>query len=369
MHLLGEDFEDEMRDGESKKSVAATFAITFEQIRKSDPRAADILSMMSILDIHAIPTSLLTLDEDVISTEALRTLEAFSVIVRASQQEQEDQCFYIHPLVRLAMHKWLSVNRELKLWVRKAIIYMSEQFPEGRFENLDICRAYLPHALVVLSSDEILHDDSLDEIIQPLQEASREVYLALAALQLNISRHYETIGDFQSAAPMAQASLASRETMLGKTHPDTLASMHRLASALQCQGKFDEAEKMGWQTLRLREKMLSTEHSDILASMHSLTLVLTSQGKFDEAKKMGWQTLRLREKMLSTEHPDILASMDYLTLVLGKQGKLDEAEKMGRQTRSLQEKVLSTEHPDTLDTVLTLTWVCRPIFSASSNFP
>lgn len=119
MQLLSDDFENEIRDKDIKNPVAATFAISFQQIRKCDSRAADVLSMMSMLDAQAIPTSLLDIDEDVLSTKALGTLQAFSLITKTSQQDQKDQFFDIHRLVRLAMRNWLSINRELNVWIRK----------------------------------------------------------------------------------------------------------------------------------------------------------------------------------------------------------------------------------------------------------
>ena len=104
IRFLSENFEDDIRDKESKNPVTASFAISFEQIRRSDPPATNILSFMSMLDAQAIPISLLPLDEDIASIKALGTLQTFSLITKASEQEQEDQLFDMHRLVRLVMH-------------------------------------------------------------------------------------------------------------------------------------------------------------------------------------------------------------------------------------------------------------------------
>lgn len=396
IQLLSEEFEDEMRDKDTRNPVAATFAISFAQIRKSDSRAAELLSMMSMLDAQAIPTSLLPLDEGISSTKAIGMLQAFSLVTKASQNEEEDHFFDIHRLVRLAMRNWLSINLELKLWVRKAITNLGEQFPQGIFENRKISRTYLPHALVVLSSEQILRDPSVGEIIQPSQQALKDAKLSLAALQFNLSSYYNAMHDYNSSAPIAQASLASRETVLGNEHPDTIYSMQNLAWVLNGQGKhdeaeklnrqalslgrrtlgtndslvlhsmldltwilknqnkFDEAEKLGRQTLALSIQALGREDSGTLESMHNLAAVFESQGKYDQAEKIIRQTLVLSDKVLGTEHSATLSTMNNLGLVLKLQGRYDEAEKMNRHTLILKEKVVGMEHPDTLMTMINL---------------
>jgi hypothetical protein len=62
--------------------------------------------------------------------------------------------------------------------------------------------------------------------------------------------------------------------MLGKDHPNTLASMTNLASSLSEQGKYVEAESMFRQTLQLRETVLGKDHLNTLASMMNLAASL-----------------------------------------------------------------------------------------------
>ncbi|KAI4145941.1 MAG: hypothetical protein LQ340_006105 [Diploschistes diacapsis] len=352
--LLSKEFEDDIRDRDIKNPISATFAISFEHIEKSDPRAADILSIMSMLDTQAIPTSLLPLDEDILSTEALGTLQAFSLITKASQQEQEDQSFDMHRLVRLAMHSWLRISRELKLWARSSIAIMSKRFPEGSYENLDTCKTYLPHALIVLSSEQTLGDDELPEALHPSQEVLKETKILHAALQLRVSQHFTTMGNFQSAEPIARRSLTTRKIMLGKEHPDTLESMANLASVLEGQGKYEESERMNRQIFILKETVLGKKHPDTLMTMSNLAVVLDSQGKYEESEWMNRQTLILKETVLGKKHPNTLTTMNNLALVLDKQGKYEESERMNRQTLILQETVLGKKHPNTLTTMSNL---------------
>jgi hypothetical protein len=66
---------------------------------------------------------------------------------------------------------------------------------------------------------------------------------------------------------------------------------------------------MNRQTLALREKVLRREHPDTLTSTSNLALVLGSQGKYGDAEAMNQQTLAEREKVLELEHLDTLISV------------------------------------------------------------
>lgn len=59
IELLSEDFDDGIRDSESRNPVVTTWSVSFDYIRNWDPLAAEILSVMSMLDPQAIPESLI----------------------------------------------------------------------------------------------------------------------------------------------------------------------------------------------------------------------------------------------------------------------------------------------------------------------
>jgi tetratricopeptide (TPR) repeat protein len=88
------------------------------------------------------------------------------------------------------------------------------------------------------------------------------------------------------------------ETVLGKEHPDILASMNNLAGVLSHQGRYEQAEEIYRQVLRLWETVLGKEHPSTLASMNNLAGVLSDQGKYEQAKETHRQALRLMETVL-----------------------------------------------------------------------
>jgi tetratricopeptide (TPR) repeat protein len=76
--------------------------------------------------------------------------------------------------------------------------------------------------------------------------------------------------------------------------------MINLAESLCQQGKYAEAEAMHRQTLQLQETVLGKDHPDTLASMMNLASSLDSQGKYAEA-----EAIRQRANVIGTHRIDL----------------------------------------------------------------
>jgi tetratricopeptide (TPR) repeat protein len=375
--LLDKDEGDLRRDPDVPNAVISTWEISFNQIRRENPFAADLLSLMSALNRQGIAESFLRGDSDRLAfADALTVLCGFSLII----EESRGGCFGMHRLVQLATRKWLDAHGEMVKWNQKALMMVSKAFPAGRFENWTECIMLLPHAEAVLSCSLSDKDDLLNQALI-LHNLSWYFWLKgdywLSKLKIDqaieIRRNHLTTKDnallasidlcgtvlsdqgrYEEAERMYRQTLELREKVLGLEHPETLTSMGNLGLVLSDQGRYEEAERMQRQTLELREKVLGLEHPETLASMSNLGLVLSNQGRYVEAERMHRQTLELSEKVLGLEHPSTLASMSNLGLVLSRLGRYEEAERMQRQTLELKEKVLGLEHPETLTSMSNL---------------
>ncbi|KAH0562547.1 hypothetical protein GP486_002768 [Trichoglossum hirsutum] len=336
--LLSEDLPDHRRDrdrdrdpdGKTQNSVIRTWKVSFDQIRNQKPRAAEILSLMAVLDRQGIPKTLLRRggERGVEFTTAFGTLQAFSLITA----EKGGENLEIHRLVQMSTQRWLEYRGEMTKWQEEALEILTAAFPSGDYENWVTCEALSPHAQAVtryiFTSDLCL--------------------LRRAELLHNMSSYDGTQGRYNAAYEKNIGSLSILKKLLGPEHPDTLASMGFLAVVLGDQGKYAAAEEMHRRVLELREKVLGPEHSDTLVSMNNLAIVLSDQGKYEAAEEMHRRVLGPRKEVLGPEHPDTLASMNNLARVLSDQGRHEAAEEMLRRPLELYEKMLGSEHPDTL---------------------
>ena len=328
--LLSEAFEESGRDPEIQNAVAATWMISFNQIRKQNPRAAQLLSLMAFFDRQGIAKSLLQQDDEspLELTKALGMLKAFSLIT----ESQSGKAFDIHRLVQLVTHKWLLKHGEVEYWVDKALKVVSDLYPDGDFENWEICALYLPHAQAVIDYSK-----------QPITEAELR-----SDLLVKVAIYLWGKGLWKEAEELEVQAIETRKRVLGKEHPDTLTSIGNLAATFRSQGRWEEAEELELQVVEAKNRVLGEEHQDTLTSMSNLALTFWSQGRWEEAEELGIQVLESRKRVLGVEHQDTLTSMSNLALTFWSQGRWEEAEELGIQVLESRKRVLGEEHQDTL---------------------
>jgi tetratricopeptide (TPR) repeat protein len=329
--LLEQDYYDSRRHADIHNSVFQTWKLSFDQIGRQVPKAAEILSLMCVLDKQSISRKLL-LDEkesQVVLDRALATLKNFSLI----QEEKSQQTYTIHRLVQLSTQWWLEQEQTLNKWQERALDVLLRHCPSSdSVEDWKAWESISPHIAVV----------------QGYHFQSEEQKLQYADITSRTGGYNRALGRYEVASKMEETALTVRQQILGNEHPDTLMSMNNLALALSYRGKYEEAEEIYRQTLRLRETVLGKEHPDTLISMNNLGSILEDQGKYEEAEEIHRRELRLSEMVLGKEHPDTLKSMNNLAVVLEDQGKYEEAEEIHRRELRLCEMVLGKEHPDTL---------------------
>ncbi|KAI9753723.1 MAG: hypothetical protein M4579_005014, partial [Chaenotheca gracillima] len=150
IELLSENFEDEGRYPDQKNPIATTWLISFEQMRKEDPLAAEYLSFMSCIDSKAIPLSLLPPAEPKKrAIDAIGTLTSYSFVIHRG----EDPALDLHRLVHLAMQNWLRDSGRLKARVNETVTWLGDRLPSGNPKSRALWRTYLPHALRLISSE------------------------------------------------------------------------------------------------------------------------------------------------------------------------------------------------------------------------
>jgi len=157
--LLDKDEGDLRRDLDVLNAIIFTWQISFNQIRRENPFAADLLSLMSAFNQQGISESFLRGDGDQLAfVDALTVLCRFSLII----EESRGGYFEMHWLVQLATRKWLNAHSKMIKWNQKALIIVSKAFPTGSFENWTECIMLLPHAEAVLSCFLLDKDDLLN---------------------------------------------------------------------------------------------------------------------------------------------------------------------------------------------------------------
>ncbi|KAF1991357.1 kinesin light chain 1 [Aulographum hederae CBS 113979] len=326
--LFGEQFEDPSRYQETESTIAKTWHISFEQIRRQDRLAAEYLSFIACIDRINIPQSLLPpAGSRLQQIKAIGTLKGYAFITERQQPLQKvesEKLFDMHRLVHLSSEWWLKGHDEQTARTAEAAARLEELIPYGGHEGKDVWTRYLSHALHVAGPNGILEE------------------MARAPLLDRIGRCQSSLGQYSAAETTYRRVVLLREKSLGKEHDQTLASMSQVASALESQGKYEEAESMDRQTLARRDKVLGVEHPDTLTSMSNLAL-----GKYSEAESMNRQTLARYEKVLGADHPHTLMSIYCLAHLLANQRRTDESVVLYERACTGYSAVLGEDHPTT----------------------
>ena len=336
--ILSENFKAQARYESTKNPVAATWLISFNQIRHEDPLAAEYLAFMSCVNQRDIPASILPVHQTLRMNKALGTLKAFSFITLRTTLHDGIDSYDVHRLVHLATRNWLKLDPkhgdQLTIWSGKTLDWLAEIFPKGNHENKEKWTLYLPHARYILASSYLPNGHDKEQW----------------TLLYNVAWCLRSSGDYSAAEFFARRDLTLREAVLGPRDRDTLSSLNSLAIVLECQGKDREAELISRRALDGRKLVLGMEDPDTLTSVSHLALVLHSQGRYEEAEKMNRYALEGRER-LGPLSADNLMSINNLANVLRSRAQYEEAEKLNRKALEGRQKVLGPLHPDTLTSI------------------
>ncbi|KAG7420487.1 Nephrocystin-3 [Fusarium oxysporum f. sp. raphani] len=367
--LLSAEFQDDARYEQSQHPVATTWFISFNQIRKADELASRILMFLAYVEPKAVPQSMLPEGESQQQlTRAIGMLCGYRFLDRRGSSE----VFDMHSLVHLTTRSWVAENDSEKEQSQAAIARLRKVFPTDDWENRDVWRQYLPHAIKLLRCPEddwseelcglgfwtgrcLLVDGRVTEAVKLLQHvvAIREKTLAESHPSRLASQHalagaYRANGQIQEAVKLLQHVVAIREKTLAESHPSRLASQHALAIAYRANGQIKEAVKLLQHVVAIQEKTLAESHPSRLASQHVLAGAYRANGQIKEAVKLLEHVVAVQEITLAANHPSRLASQRVLAGAYRANGRVTEAIKLLEHVVAIREKTLTESHPDRL---------------------
>jgi len=200
---------------------------------------------------------------------------------------------------------------------------------------------------------------------------------------------YDSLGLYSRAQSLLERATNIRNRVLGSEHPDTLASITKLASVMNEEGNYSNAEKLHRQVFDVVQRTLGPNHTNTLilkgniafdlarearfaeserlfretlislrrtqpdgqntlTALRGLAGVVMEQARYAEAEKLFREALDLDRRHLGPDRPETLSAMGDLANVLDLQGRYAESEQLHRQTLDAERRILGPEHPSTL---------------------
>ena len=374
MELLSLHLEDSRREIDTDNSVMKTWKLSFDHLFKTVPRAAEILSVLAVLDLHGAPRALLKGNEETETSfrTALGALQAFSLITVG---RGKDGGCKMHRLVALSTQKWLQLQGSLSHWHSEALRILEEKFPGTGWQTVDdwaSLEVLLPHTQLIFqlsftnTTDLLrcarlldacaLYDLSKGKYEEAVKKSRRSLDIRGSHLPPDDPATLESVqtlgesllhcGDLKAAKDNLTRAIKGREQVLGPLDPDTLESLSDLTITLLELDDLDAAEKTCKRALSGREEVLGRQDRDTLVSINIHAILLQRRGSLDEARSMSEAALNGREQLLGHGHPDTLMTLNNLARLCYKQGELALAKDMLERVLTGEAKVLSADGYD-----------------------
>ncbi|KAL8828243.1 MAG: hypothetical protein Q9170_006687 [Blastenia crenularia] len=390
--FLDEELDDARRDEESVNSAFRTWKLSFDQIKQQKPRAADLLSLLAMLDRQSIPKFLLKMPE---VTTSLTVLSSFNLVTtRAGSQS-----FQIHRLVQRFVQLALQREDAMQQWQDMALACVSRDYPtEIGVAEWPICDALAPHVHVLTGYRYSTVDARLDlahllcwaadfdiergMYIQALQRAEKSLSifqqhvpetderLAAATWLYGRLRYYQTqsASDMDAAADILQKALrismypslnyaesafelahlyfdlckgeaclemgkASFECwaeMEGLGSVRTLDNMHDYALELALLGHEDEGIAKWQEIIERCPTSDAAEATKTVYTYRSRAGIVEFQGDAAMAEILYAKLISLCEKMYNPEHIHVFDYRLSHAEQIMRQGRLDEAIRLSK---------------------------------------
>jgi hypothetical protein len=257
-------------------SLAASWAVAFDQLAGADPAGLQLLNLLAWLAPEPVPLTLVTehpqqlpeplagtLSDPIAATEMANTLRRYGLarvtpdglqlhrvpaaLLRARTTDQDPD---------RARPRRLR-NRVVGGWAVTAVRLLRHAVPEDPWNNPAVWPAWrqlLPHVLAVTDPSRNL-DTAGGAVAWLLDHAG--AYLAAS-------------GEVDAARELSERAYHLDRARLGKDHPNTLASANNLAINLGQAGQHEQARRLDADTLNRCRRVLGQDHPDTLTSASNL---------------------------------------------------------------------------------------------------
>jgi tetratricopeptide (TPR) repeat protein len=362
-------------------TIATTWSLSFQNVERDNPAAADLLRLCAffapddiplkiLIDgIEEMPESLAVIVADELSfNDALAALRQYSLI------EVKNEKITIHRLVQAVIRHALD-DMAFKQWIGVAVQIVDTSFPTiSNVRTWPICAPLLPHALSALTYVDAIQfsSDQTAGLFNSVglylraraenTEAKRMYERALAineaalghnhtAVAVNLANLGEVLveqGDPASAMAYLERALAIDEAAFGPNHPDVAIDLRNLAKAALGAGNINLSKALIERAITIDEDALGHNHPKVAIGLNNLGTLLMVQQDYDSAKIRLERALAINEAAPDPDYQEIAINLYNLGRVLQAKGNLDGAKPILERSLHIFRSFLGDEHPSSM---------------------
>lgn len=320
-------------------TVATTWDISFEEVRKQSPAAEDLMNLCAFLAPDDIPLEIISegvehLPESLAAevSDPIAFDEILAAIRCYSLAERSGETISIHRLVQTVVRDRLMEDAT-KIWAEAALQLANKAFP---FDSDDVrtwpvCSKLLPHTLIVIE-----HAKALRLVTQVLGRLLNQVGLYLTER-----------AELDEAKSMYEQAIIVYEKTYGADHPQVAVSLSSLGNVLRQRGDLSGARANIERALKIAEAVDGPEHPNVAIRLNNLGMVLKDQGDLEGALTYFERALKIDEAKYGTNHPKVAIRLNNIGMVLSDKGNLAGARSHLERALAIDEAEYGLEHPNT----------------------
>lgn len=319
-------------------TIATTWQITIEQIRKNDPEAEIALQLFSFLQNNNIPAYLLetwgikvlnrTKENSLLGqSDTLNKLSEYSMI------EVDKQMVTIHKIVQTVVRDSMS-QLAIKKCLETLRIILTADF-NFNYQNIDTWKK---------SKEVAAHVDSFFGFMQEIKTEKQE---NLWKLYDRLSSYYlKILSKMDKAIQYGKESLFLCIKLNGDDHLETANIFRNLGSAYDDKGEYDKAIEFCSLSLDITKNKLGESHSKTATIFNELGIIYKNKGAFDKAVDLCSTSLKIRKNVLEKTHPDIASSYNNLGVIYKNKGEYQKSIDCHLSALEIQKENTDGAHPD-----------------------
>jgi tetratricopeptide (TPR) repeat protein len=348
-------------------SIQRTRAISFDNIKRQNPLASNLLQLFARFDCHDIWTDLIMNGKRGIDTPAwfqditkskvdflaaIGLLFDFSLLLKGNSTDS----FSMHPVV----HQWvaMSMRENLCSHVRiavTAIAFTALVDRETGFWILE--KRLLPHAdrvygFVCGPSQLAIgwgpRNNEHASKARDVEEASQQNWTD-TQMEHPLRRFgwlYYDLQEFEKAKAIFQLGTHTLQDIHGDEHPLVFRFINCLALVCNSLGDYDEAETLALTALQGFLSRFGKENKWTINALACLPLICHARGEHEKAVKLGEELLSIL-RTNPDAWPNVLAyTLNNLSIFYSANGQSDNAIEMIKESLNLKFKRLDPDHPD-----------------------
>lgn len=376
---------DKNEPADYKRTAAATWLLSFNQLRERRPAASVLLELCSFFGPEPIPVSLLAgerftalitrddpqMSDPILQHQMIRQIGQYAL----AHVDVGTNSIRLHRLVQAVIRERLSEDDQDAMrrnaqeilaaadpgdpdipdhWPRYADLWQHAR-PTGMLQSpSDTARRFVINLVryLYLQNDFDSSRELADEALEFWRGHHDDDDVTTLRLRFHLANVWRSQADYQKARAVDEEILAKFRSYegLGPSHLYTLMVARSLGGDLRVSGEYDRAQELDEETVALFAASFGDDHPQTLRSKNNLAVTLRLLGKFHQATDLDDQIYQTYLRRWGRRDRSTLSSASNLGRDLRDIGELERSLHLLRQTHEIQMEVNPDNHDDTLST-------------------